>query len=58
MGSDGALDTDISKRKALGWVITILSDELSVIYPLSETIEDGTDGDHSLRLTHVIIKMR
>ena len=58
MGSDGALDTDISKRKALGWVITILSDELSVIYPLSETIEDGTDEDHSLRLTHVIIKMR
>ena len=36
MGSDGALDTHISERKALGWIVTILSDELSIIDPLCE----------------------
>ena len=57
MGSDGALDTDISKRKALGWMITMLSDGLSVITPLYEIIEGGTNGDHCPRLTHMNVKM-
>ena len=56
MGSDGALDTDISERKALGWMITALSDESSVIDALYETIEGGMDGDHFPRLTYVIVR--
>ena len=39
-------------------MITNPSDELSVLYPLSEIIGDGMDEDHLPRLTHVIIKMR
>ena len=40
MGSDGPLDTDISERKALGWMITVLTDELWVIDALYETTID------------------
>lgn len=58
MGSDGALDTDISERKALGGIITISSDELSVITPSYETIKGGTDGAHFPPLTHMIVKLR
>lgn len=31
MGPDGPLDTDVSERKALGWMITTLSGESTVI---------------------------
>lgn len=58
MGSDGALDTDISERKALGWMITALSDESSVMDAFHETIEGGTNGNRLPRLTHMIVKLR
>ena len=55
MVSDGALDTDVSERKALGWMITALSDGQLVIDALYETIEGRTDGEYSLGLTYMII---
>ena len=56
MGSDGALDADISERKALGWMITALFDESLVIDALYETIEGRTDGDRFPRLTYMIVR--
>ena len=56
MGSDGALDTYISERKALGWMNAALSDESSVIGAFHETIESGTDRDRSPGLTYMIVR--
>lgn len=40
MGPDGPLDTDISERKALGWMISALFDEVWIIDVFYETIID------------------